>query len=166
MTSQASEGRGRGRFWWRWLVVTALLYGLVVGLFVVNGSTVRPAPLLLLVALATAAMALVNVALNAEGPDWEVESAAPVSEPGQDTRLAMYTRVIRGHLDSRHPDPALRDRLAALADGRLRQRRGVGLHDPTAVELLGPDAVDVLTGPVRRVSRTEIANCVKRIEEL
>jgi hypothetical protein len=157
---------GSGGFWWRWLAATAVLFGAAWVLLTVLDTGPRPGRLLLLVALVTAALALVNVGLVSDGPDWSVQTAAPLAPAGQDTRLGMYTRVISGHLDARLPDSALRDRLAELADLRLHQRHGSGLHDPSAETLLGADVNAVLTGPVRRLSRDEIERCVRRIEEL
>jgi hypothetical protein len=158
-----SSGSG---FWWRWLAATAVLFGAAWGLLTLLDTGPRPGRLLLLVALVTAVLALVNVALMGDGPDWTVVSAAPLAPAGQDTRLGMYTRVLAGHLDARLPDAALRDRLADLADRRLHQHHGVGLHDPAATELLGDEVGGLLTGPVRRMSRDEIERCVRRIEEL
>ena len=129
-------------------------------------ASARPGRLLLLVGVVTAVLALVNVAVIGDGPDWSVDTIASVSPPGQDTRLGMYTRVISGHLDARQLDPSLRDRFADLADRRLRQQHGVGLRDPGAAALLGSEVTGVLTGPVRRLTRAEIETCVRRIEEL
>jgi hypothetical protein len=155
-----------GRFWWHWLAATAVVFGAVWALLTVVDVDPRPGPLLLLVSLVMAVLALVNLNVSSEAPSWEVHSSQPVSEPGQDARLAMYVRVIGGHLDARAPDPALRDRLADLAGARLRQRHGVGLHDPAATELLGPQVTGLLTGPPRRLGRGEIEDAVRRIEGL
>ncbi len=154
------------RFWWRWLAITALVLGAVIGLLRLNGSTWHFWPLLLLVVFATSVLALANVGAVSADADWTVHSAQAVSPAGQDTRLAMYTRAVAGHLDAKVPDSALRDRLAGLAERRLRQRRGVGLRDPAAADLLGTDAVAVLLGPTRRLTRDEIDRCVRRIEEV
>jgi len=56
--------------------------------------------------------------------------------------------------------------LARLAEARLRQRHGVGLSDPQTKDLLGQQALGVLQGPVRRLSKADIAQAVTRIEEL
>jgi len=158
--------RGGVGFWWRWLGVTALAFGAAWLLLIALDVGPRPGRLLLLVALGTAVLALVNLSVVSEAPDWSVDTVQPVVAPGQDTRLAMYSRVIAGHLDSRDVDSTLRDRLAALAAVRLRQRRGLGLHDPEARALLGNAVADMLTGPPRRLSRDQIDTCVQRIEEL
>ncbi len=154
------------RFWWRWLLATALLLGVVIGVLALMGSTWHFWPLLLLVAFSTSVMALVDTGTVNDGPDWTVDTTQAVAPAGQDSRLGMYTRAIAGHLDAREPDHTLRDRLADLADRRLRQRRGVALGHPTAAEVLGAEAVAVLTGPARRLSRAEIDRTVRRIEEL
>ena len=158
--------RGTSRFWWRWLVATTLVFAGSWGLMATLGVSVIPGRLLLLVAVVMALLALANVSVVGDGPDWSVDTIQAVSPPGQDTRLGMYTRVIAGHLDARQLDPALRDRLADLADRRLRQAHGVGLRDPGAARMLGEDVAGILTGPVRRLSRTEIETCVRRIEEV
>jgi hypothetical protein len=158
--------RGAGGFWWRWLAATALVFGLAWLLLTGLDVGPRPGHLLLLVALGMVVLALVNLSVVSEGPDWSVDTVQPVVAPGQDTRLAMYSRVIGGHLDSRDVDPVLRDRLAALAAVRLRQRHGLGMHDPAAADLLGREVADILTGPPRRLSRAQIEACVRTIEEL
>jgi hypothetical protein len=158
--------RGIGRFWWRWLATTLIVFGVGWALLANLDTAPRPFQLLLLVLLLMAVLALANVSLISDGPDWSVDSVAGVSPPGQDTRLGMYTRVISGHLDSRDLDSSLRDRLAELADRRLRQRHGTALHDPGAPRLLGADVVELLTGPPQRLTRTQIEQCVQKIEEL
>jgi hypothetical protein len=154
------------RFWWGWLAATVAAYAVIWGLMVAVDTDPRPGRLLLLVALLTSVLALVNLSVVSDAPDWEVYSVHPVTAPGQDARLGMWVRVIGGHLNSRYTDPALRDRLAELAAARLAQRHGLGLRDPAAATLLGPDVARILTDPPRSLSRTEIETCVRRIEEL
>src|SRR3954451_21642180 len=154
------------RFWWGWVAGTVVVFLVFWGLLVVLDLEPRPGPLLLLVALVMAVLALVNLNVTTEATTWDVHASQPVAGPGQDTRLAMYARVLSGHLDSRDPDPQLRDRLAELAAARLRQRHGVGLTDPAATGLLGPDVLAILTQAPRRLGRGEIENAVRRIEEL
>ena len=157
---------GPSRFWLRWLAATGLLLAAVIGVLLLNQSTWEFWPLLLLVAFTTSVMALVNVGTISDGPDWTVDTTQALAPAGQDSRLGMYTRAITGHLDARVPDPTLRDRLAALADRRLRQRHGFPLRDRAAADLLGDDTYAILTGAPRRLSRDEIDRCVRRIEEL
>ena len=65
-----------------------------------------------------AVLALVNIDLVERRARLGASTPSqPVTEPGQDARLGMYTRVIAGHLDAQTVDPGLRDRLADLADG-------------------------------------------------
>jgi hypothetical protein len=154
------------RFWWGWLAATAAAYAGIWVLMVAVDTDPRPGRLLLLVALLTAVFALVNLSVVSDAPEWEVQSVHAVTAPGQDARLAMWVRVIGGHLNARYTDPALRDRLAELATARLRQRHGLGLRDPAATTLLGADVVHILTDPARSLSRTEIETCVQRIEAL
>jgi hypothetical protein len=162
----SERSTGLSRFWWRWLVATVLVLGVVIGVLEMNGSTWHFWPLLLLVGFTTSVFALVNVGTVSDPPDWSVESVQAVSASGQDSRLGMYTRAISGHLDARVPDHTLRNRLAALADRRLHQHHAIRLRDPEATDLLGAEVAAILTGPPRRLSRDEIDACVRRIEEL
>jgi hypothetical protein len=156
----------RARFWWGWLAATAVAYGAMWLMLTGLDTEPRPGPLLLLVALVMAVLALVNINATADGPSWEVQPSQPVTEPGQDARLGMYARVISGHLDAKTVDPALRDRLADLASAQLRQRHDLGLREPAAAELLGRDVTDMLTGPPRRLSAGEVEAAVRSIERL
>ena len=156
----------RASFWWGWLTATGVVFAVFWALLYALGVDPRPGPLLLLVALVMAVLALVNINLVSDGPSWDVHSSQPVTEPGQDARLGMYTRALSGHLDAKTVDPVLRDRLADLAAARLRQRHGVGLRDPAARDLLGREVADLLTGPPRRLGRGEIETAVRRIEGL
>ncbi len=96
---------------------------------------------------------------------WRVEPLSVAVVPGADARLTTDIRVIEDHLAARTPSPALRDRLAAVAEVRLA-RRGVRLRDPAAGELLGSVAVGALTGPVRLIRPAELDRIISRIEEL
>ena len=156
----------RARFWWRWLAATAVVYGAVWLMLTGLDTQPRPGPLLLLVALVMAVLALVNINLTSDGPSWEVHPSQPLTEPGQDARLGMYVRVIGGHLDAKTVDPSLRDRLADLASAQLGQRHGLRLHDPAAADLLGREVADLLTGPPRRLARGEVEAAVRSIERL
>jgi hypothetical protein len=155
-----------GRFWWGWIAATVAVYVGFWALLKVADIAPRPGPLLLLVALAMSVLALVNLSVDVNGASWDVQSSQSVTEPGQDSRLGMYVRTLTGHLDSRTPDTGLRDRLASLAAGRLAQRRRLGLYDPAAAAVLGPEVTAILTGPARRLSRSEIETCVRSIEQI
>jgi hypothetical protein len=156
----------RARFWWRWLAATAVVYGVIWLMLTGLDTRPRPGPLLLLVALVMAVLAVVNINMMSDGPSWEVHPSQPLTEPGQDARLGMYVRVIGGHLDAKTVDPSLRDRLADLASAQLRQRHGLALRDPAATDLLGREVVDLLTGPPRRLARGEVEAAVRSIERL
>ena len=158
--------KATGRFWVGWVVATAATFGLFWVLLTVLDLEPRPGRLLLLVCVVTAVLALVNVGTVNEGPDWDVVTVTPVSEPGQDARLAMYARVVGGHLDSRQVDPVLRDRLADLTEARMRLHHGIGLDVALATGRLERPLADVLAGPPRRLSRQEIETCVRLIERI
>ena len=81
----------RTRFWWGWLAATAVVYGAIWLMLTGLDTQPRPGPLLLLVALVMAVLALVNISVTGDGPSWEVHPSQPVTEPGQDARLGMYT---------------------------------------------------------------------------
>jgi hypothetical protein len=95
-----------------------------------------------------------------------VHAVRPISLPGSDVRLAAYVRLVENHLTARTPDHGLRDRLGALCDERLERRRGLRRTDPAARGLLGGDLLRYLEGPPRRLSRDEIDDYLRRIEEL
>lgn len=120
----------------------------------------------LLVALCVAVLALVQESLSDRGPRWSVHAVRPLSPPGSDVRLAAYVRLIENHLTARTPDRVLRDRLAVLCDERLERRHGLRRHDPAAQALLGGNLLRDLEGPPRRLSRDEIDDYLRRIEEL
>lgn len=153
------------RWWWRLGLGVALFTGLEIGLTLVK---VEPDALRLglLVALGFAVLGLVLDSLADTGPSWEVDPRRPVSLHGQDPRLARYLSILEGHVTTASPNAALRDRLAVLADLVLRQRHGLGVHDPGAIEWMGAELSGVLRGPPRRLSRTEIDRFLTRIEEL
>jgi len=85
---------------------------------------------------------------------------------GHDAGTNSAMRMLESHLTAAEPTTMLRDRLARLAEARMRQRHGVGLADPQAKDLLGERTLGVLRGPVRRLSKADIAEAVTRIEEL
>ena len=155
----------RQGIWWR-LGGAALLTAGLYGTFAVLEFEPHALPLAVLVVVAVVAVGLFLDGLGIEDQNWVVETQRWVVPPGQDPRFSLYLRTIESHLTAQTPEPTLRDRLAELAARRLEQRHGVRRGDPRAAELLGPDLTAVLDGPPRRLSRTEIDRCVRRIEEL
>jgi hypothetical protein len=150
---------------WRPLAAVALALVLYVVLALLHFDP-DPLRLGLLVLVCVAAAALFVDAFDTRGEGWELQQAHWVTPPGQDQGFSSYLHAIEHHLTVDVPDGALRDRLARLAALRLEQRHGVVLGDPRADDLLGPELVDVLSGPPRRLSRAEIDRCVRRMEEL
>ena len=141
---------GVSRFWWRWLAATLVGVRRHLG---ADGGASTPSPargaLLLLVALVTAVLALVNVNVIADGPDWEVDthrsrSARRARTPGWGCTPASS----RGHLDAREPDPALRDRLADLAAAAAPAARRRAARPGAAATCSGAEVTELLTGPV------------------
>jgi len=152
--------------WWRRLAGgLAAFVGFFVLLTLIDADP-EPLRLALLVATCTALLGLVQDALSAAEVSWRVEVETPSVRTSGDPRLVHNVALIEAHLSSRAPDHALRDRLAVLTDQVLRQRHGLHRDDPAAAEILGPDLVEVLTGPPRRLSRTQIDRCLTTIEEL
>jgi hypothetical protein len=150
---------------WRavWAVLAAVVLYVVLALLDFEPNPVR-LPLLVLVCLA--ATALFVDAFGGDEQGWDVVPVKWAPQPGLDHGFASYLRVLEGHLTVDVPDAVLRDRLAGLARMRLDQRHGLTFTDPRADDLLGPELIAVLTGPPRRLSRAEIDQCVRRIEEL
>ena len=123
-------------------------------------------PLALIVLVGVAGLGMVVDGLGSLGPSWAVAMVRPAVPPGQDQRFALYLRSVEHHLTADAPDPTLRDRLAVLAALRLEQRHGVTGPGPRRDDLLGPELVAVLDGPVRRLGKNELTRCIQRIEEL
>jgi hypothetical protein len=152
--------------WWRRLALGAAVYLVLEVVFVRVHFEPDAVRLAVLVALVVALVGLVLDSLPDVAPQWEVHTVRPATPPGQDPRTSVNLRILEGHLTSRTPDAALRDRLAQLADEVLRVRHDLDRHDPRAAELLGPELCRVLADEPRRLSRTEIDRCVRRIEDL
>lgn len=150
----------------RRVAAAVLLFAVLYAAFTLLDFGPRPMPLLLLVVVGVAALGLMVDGLGRPGPGWTVDMVRPATPPGQDRGLSLYLRGIEHHLTAEAPDPALRQRLARLAALRLEQRHGVTGPGPHRDELLGPDLLSVLDGPVRRLGKAELARCVQRIEEL
>jgi hypothetical protein len=141
----SAEGeRGRVRWWWRGLGALLLYAVLEVTLTLVDYAP-DALRLALLVGVGVAATSLVLDGMAASGPAvWSDHPVHPVVPPGADLRLAAYVRLVEDHLTAPTPGAALRDRLVTLSDGRLAGE---------------------LSGPPRRLSRAEIDDYLRRIEE-
>jgi len=162
----AGPTRREVRRWAGYVALGALVYAgllLVADLLRWEPDALR---LGLMVALAMAVILLVLAVLRPAGPSWVVDSVVPPTLPGRDAVFSTYQRLIASHVTMATPDGVLRDRLAGLADRRLRQHHGFGLSDPRAAALLGDDVTAALTGSPRRMSLTEIDRHLTRIEEL
>lgn len=152
--------------WWIPIAGGLGTFGLLEAVLVVDGRDPDPLRLALLVAVCAATLVLMSDALGDSGPSWTVDSEQTTIREVGDQRLTRYQALLEAHLSARTGDAALRDRLAVLADQVLRQQRGMARDDPAAVDLLGPELTDVLSGPARRLGRAEIDRCLTRIEEL
>lgn len=122
--------------------------------------------LALLVAACAALLSLVSDALGATAPPWPLEADLQPLPALGDPRLARDVGVVESHLAARGTDRALRERLGVLSDQALRQRHGLGRHDPAAADLLGPYLTEVLDGPPRPLGLADIERCLTTIEEL
>ncbi|MGB0100130.1 MAG: hypothetical protein WBP61_07595 [Nocardioides sp.] len=152
--------------WARRAAAAVVLFAALEVVLLVADAGPEPVRLALLVATCVAVLGLAFDALSDPGPVWDLDLERASAREGGDARLGRHVNLIEAHLAARRDDPALRDRLAALADDVLRQRHGVRRTDRRAEELLGPELVAVLTGPVRRLSPADIDRCLTRIEEL
>lgn len=155
-----------GGRWWRRVVGGVVAFAALETVLVLLRADPDAVRLGLLVATCVAVLGLLLDALSDGGVRWDVEVARPPVRERGDPRLAAYERLLEAHLAARSPDPALRDRLAALADRVLAQRHGVDRADPRAAALLGPEVSTLLAGPPRRLTPAEIDRCLTRIEEL
>jgi len=155
----------RGRWWRRLAAAVVAFLALEVGLTLADTGPDAPR-LALLVATCVGVLGLVTDGLGGPPTSWLVEVEKPSVRATADPRLARYVQVLSAHRSARAEDSTLRDRLAGLAAGVLRQRHGLAPDDPRAAELLGPEVVAVLTGPPRRLDPAEIDHILTRIEDL
>ncbi|MBB6629064.1 hypothetical protein H5V45_17185 [Nocardioides sp. KIGAM211] len=153
----------------RWrvrIVVAVALYAVLEVVFTKVDFDPDALRLALVVAVGIALFGVVQDALGDSGPGWDVERVSTPLAEGLDRPTARYVGLLESHLTSRTPDGVLADRLRTLADTVLRQRHGLGVADPAARDLLGPELGRVLDEPPRRLSRDEIDRCMTRIEGL
>ena len=156
---------GPRRWWFRVAGGVAAFAAIEVAIRLIHGEA-DELRLALVVGLVVCASALLVDATSVEPAVWTVRSEP---EPGLgrlDPRTASYLRVLESHLSAREADLALRGRLRELAGHTLQLRHDLGLDDPRAAELLGPELRTVLTEPPRKLHPDEIERCVKRIEDL
>ena len=157
---------------WAARIGTALaLWVAVVAFSAIQGN--RPDPLLLALTIAAFAATLwlyLDASLVSETPQWGDVLQDPVREPGEDSRLALLTRVIGQHLDAREVDDGLRRRLVEIVDHRLVTVHGVSLRaDPArAAELMGPELAALVAEPPphARLDVHQIDVLLSRIEAL
>ncbi|MEJ7831400.1 MAG: hypothetical protein WKF79_00660 [Nocardioides sp.] len=153
------------RWGWRAGFTLAIFAGLQVG-----GARLDfdpdPVRLFLVVALVAGLAGLLVDVIPDETPPWEFDVIHMAVTRGADQRTGFYVRLLESHLKARTPDESVRDRLADLADQTLRLRHDERLCTARGRELLGPEVVRVVDGPLRRLSVIEIERAITRIEEL
>jgi hypothetical protein len=156
--------RGRSRWFVRAVLVVVGVLGLTV-FALVEKTHPRPLPTLLLVCAVVAVFALLNDVGGADPADWTPMSEYAVAAAGQDPGLAGNVRLLENHLTSRETDPLLPGRLARMTSDRL-SRLGLSRGDPAVERQLGPTLTAVLDGAPHQLTRAEIEECIRRIEEL
>jgi hypothetical protein len=154
------------RRWWRRLAGGVAAFVVLEVALVLAHTEPDAVRLALLVGTCVGVLGLVLDAMSDSGPSWDVEVERPSIRATGDPRLGRFVNLLEAHQAARTHDPALRDRLGALADRVLTQRHGLTRHDARAAELLGPELTAVLDGPARRLTATEIDRCLTRIEDL
>jgi hypothetical protein len=122
--------------------------------------------LTLYVAVGTALFSVAYTSFGDAPVGWEPQETVSMRPLGQDAGTNSAMRMLENHLATSEPTAMVRDRLARLAEARMRQDHGIGLSDPEAVDLLDDQTLHLLRGPVRRLTKKEIDRIVTRIEEL
>lgn len=111
---------------------------------------------------------VVDGAAELTAVDWSVEQLADARPQRPEATLSGHERLLERHWASREVDAGLQRRLLALAEHRLAQVHG--LHrdtDAAAVRArLGPELVALEDRVPRRLSPSQIARLIDRIEEL
>ena len=153
----------------RWVRRVALTAAVATG--VVAGATLlkfepEPVRVVLLTVLALAGAWAVAAAQSRDAVIWYAAPTHPPVTRGRDRTTQTHLRHLEDHQASRHPDPVVRDTIAALADRMLQLRHDVRLHSERGRELLGPTVCQVVDGPVVRLSPRHIDTCLRTIEEL
>lgn len=144
-----------------WLVVCVVAFLL--------GNQPRPGLIALVVAAAAGtAWLYLDTSAESEPPRWHLVSDDPIRPRGEDSRLALFQRVIAGHLDSRDVTDQLHRYVSAVADQRLVTKHGISrLADPErAAQVMGPELAGFLERPRSRLSPSQIDQLLNRIEAL
>lgn len=160
-----------GAPWPKRVAAAVVVWFLVCAVALVLGMSPQPVLVAVLVAAGAAVVVLyADASAAAASNRWAVEDVDPTRQPGEDARLAMLTRVVGSHLDSREAGDQLHDQLLQLLDRRLVARHGVSLRaDPErALALLGPGLAGFARQrpPYPRLTIEHIDVLVSRIEEL
>jgi hypothetical protein len=152
----------------RWVVRGLLVVLGTAGLWIfaaVEDTSPRVVPTVLLVGAGVAIYGMLADTGGAAPANWSPTGESTAGGSGQDSGLAGNMRLLENHLSAREVDPLLRGRLARMTDDRL-SRMGLSRGDPEVEERLGPTLAGVLDGPPRALRRSEIEECIRRIEEL
>jgi hypothetical protein len=157
--------------WTARVAAAAALWVVVVGIAAVQGN--HPDALLIgltLAAFATTLWLYLDASAHDAGPTWDRVDDDPVRPPGEDSRLALLSRVVGQHLDAREVGDALHRHLEELAEQRLMARHGVSWRvDPErAAPLLGPELLALARQqpPYPRLDVRQIDVLLSRIEAL
>lgn len=153
-----------------------LRIGTALGVWVVTvaatgllGNDPQPGLIALVIACGAGLLWLyLDVSADAEPARWRLVDDDPIRPRGEDPRLAMFHRVVAGHLDSRDTNDQLHRYIAAIADQRLVARHGISrLADPDrAATVMGPELTGFLAHPRARLSLSQINHLLDRIEAL
>ena len=153
-----------------------LRIGTALGVWVVTvaatgllGNDPQPGLIALVIACGAGLLWLyLDVSAAAEPARWRLVDDDPLRPRGEDPRLAMFHRVVAGHLDSRDTNDQLHRYIAAIADQRLVARHGISrLADPDrAATVMGPELTGFLAHPRARLSLSQINHLLDRIEGL
>lgn len=170
---------GVPRAWW-WALASGLVAGTTVNLALSDAGIEHDALLVLLIGLATAAVATLGLEAlgDTSAPPWTVPASAARSDHGEDLRTEELRWLVEAHLSRRSADESVVWQLAELARRRLRQVDGPGwADDPARVrELVGPQLAEWLShdrrhryDPTHRHphhSFEQLEDALRRIEQL
>lgn len=159
-----------GRRKWTLRIGTALgVWVVTVAATGLLGNDPQPGLIALVIACGAGLLWLyLDVSADAEPARWRLVDDDPIRPRGEDPRLAMFHRVVAGHLDFRDTNDQLHRYIAAIADQRLVARHGISrLADPDrAATVMGPELTGFLAHPRARLSLSQINHLLDRIEAL